>query len=176
MHVCCCWLHKGRVAKDEQRLQHHRANNALFLEEIQKCLQHFGTLSTARWLFFFGLSILGPTRLWLPSLLLITQTAASVTQSQSGDSAETSGGLREIIQTLSAICRCCQVSQFRQGFLPPTPSPSLPCDVLIWPSSLTTIPGVTDSFCCVTVFLYFAFSFYWCDNCVTVHGTRPQFW
>lgn len=68
-------------------------------------------------LFFLGRMARRSDKVALPSLLLIIQTLASVTLSQSSDSTHTSGRLLKTLDTLSlsAICRCCQISLFRQG-------------------------------------------------------------
>lgn len=50
MHVCCCWIQEGRVAKGELRLQQNCTLTMHYLEK-KSVSKYFGTVSTAHWLF-----------------------------------------------------------------------------------------------------------------------------
>lgn len=182
LHACVLLLNTGRKgckrqAKAAMKLY---SNNALFKKQQKKksVSKHFGTVSTAHWLvcviyFWAG----GPAK-WQG---YITQPTVNNTDS----------GLRHLksvqwfnrhlrqaphntLHTLSAICRCCQASLFRQGFF-------FSRDVLIWPVNGAIAPCNCTS-CNWILLLYHsilihAFLFVCTsDKWVIVHGARSQFW
>lgn len=121
MHVCCCWIQEGRVAKGKRRLQQNCTLTMHYLKKKEKKKDEVSPgqcpLPTD---FFCVLSISGhqahkSDKVTLPSLLLIIQSLSHL-KSVQWFNRHLRQASQNTLHTLSAICRCCQTGLFGQGF------------------------------------------------------------
>lgn len=130
MHVCCCWIQEGRVAKDKQRLQQKLySNNALFKKKKKRkkrkkkkevslntlghcplptdffCALYFWATGPKKWHGYITQPTVNNTDCGLSHLKSVQWFNRHLRQAP-----------RNTRHTLSAICRCCQTGLFGQGF------------------------------------------------------------
>lgn len=172
MHVCCCWIREGRVAKDKLRLQQ---NCTLTMHYSNKHSLHVLRDSVHCPLTSFGFFV---CYVFLPPLPkkkekwqgCITQPTVNNTDSGLCHLKSVQWFSRHLRQTplilhilsLPSVGAVCLGRDFF----------SLSCDVLIWPVNGAIAPATarvaTESFCCITVFLYMLFFFFFFILCVPV--------
>lgn len=130
MHVCCCWIQEGRLAKEKQTKLY--SNNALF------------KVSTARWLSVSKQLDHKSHKVTLPNLLLILQPLSQ------WFSRHLRWAPQYTPHPCSAICRCCLSGQ-GLCFSSPVNGAIPPCNRTTRCDCCTRCNWIL--FCCVAVLL-----------------------